>query len=144
MPPVRTAPPFARGAAVPRRDLVGEIAAPGRGDGTAGARRPPTTPAESWDSGASAWILARREAYANDQDASTSLATVTDRANQAKADRDPAEWMPPLPHAHCRYIGKWVGTKMRWGLTANQADADSLATHGEACETTVVHYAPAP
>lgn len=100
--------------------------------------------AESWDSGASAWTPARREAYANDQDASTSLVAVTDRVNQAKADRDPAEWMPPLPDAHCRYIGEWVGTKMRWGLTADQAEADALTTYAEACETTVVHYTPAP
>ncbi|MET9725502.1 HNH endonuclease family protein [Streptomyces zaomyceticus] len=100
--------------------------------------------AESWDSGASAWTPARREAYANDQEAATSLVAVTARSNRAKADRDPAEWMPPLPEAHCRYVGEWTATKLRWGLTADPAEADALKVYAEACETTVVHYTPAP
>lgn len=99
--------------------------------------------AEAWDSGASAWTAARREAYANDQDAAASLAAVTARTNRSKADQDPAQWMPPLPDAHCRYIGEWTATKLRWGLTADQAEADALAVYAEACETTVVHYTPA-
>ncbi|MEU3400703.1 HNH endonuclease family protein [Streptomyces filamentosus] len=100
--------------------------------------------AEAWDSGASTWDAARREAYANDQDAATSLVAVTARSNRSKADKDPAEWMPPLPEAHCRYVGEWTATKLRWGLAADQAEADALAVYAEACETTVVHYTPAP
>ncbi|MGW5003078.1 HNH endonuclease family protein [Streptomyces hydrogenans] len=100
--------------------------------------------AESWDSGASAWDAKRREAYANDQDAAASLVAVTARSNRAKADRDPAEWMPPLPEAHCRYVGEWTATKLRWGLSADQAEVDALSVYAEACETTVVHYTPAP
>ncbi|MEU9998088.1 HNH endonuclease family protein [Streptomyces sp. NPDC050848] len=99
--------------------------------------------AEAWDSGASAWDATRREAYANDQDAATSLVAVTARSNRAKADRDPAEWMPPLPDAHCRYVGEWTATKLRWGLSADQAEADALKVYAETCETTVVHYTPA-
>ncbi|MFC9734339.1 HNH endonuclease family protein [Streptomyces roseolus] len=100
--------------------------------------------AESWDSGASNWDAKRREAYANDQDAAVSLVAVTARSNRAKADRDPAEWMPPLPDAQCRYISEWTATKLRWGLTADQAEADALKVYAEACETTVVQYTPAP
>ncbi|APE26718.1 HNH endonuclease family protein [Streptomyces venezuelae] len=100
--------------------------------------------AEAWDSGASAWTAARREAYANDQTAAASLVAVTARTNRSKADQDPAQWMPPLPDAHCRYIGEWTATKLRWGLTADQAEADALAVYAEACESTVVHYTPAP
>ncbi|MFI0990501.1 HNH endonuclease family protein [Streptomyces exfoliatus] len=100
--------------------------------------------AESWDSGASGWTAARRKAYANDQDAATSLVAVTARSNRVKADRDPAEWMPPLPEAHCRYVGEWTATKLRWDLAADQAEADALKVYAEACETTVVHYTPAP
>ncbi|MFB6900757.1 HNH endonuclease family protein [Streptomyces hydrogenans] len=99
--------------------------------------------AEAWDSGASAWDAKRREAYANDQDAAVSLVAVTARSNRAKADRDPAEWMPPLPEAHCRYVGEWAATKLRWGLSADQAKIDALKVYAEACETTVVHYTPA-
>ncbi|MFI0827274.1 HNH endonuclease family protein [Streptomyces roseolus] len=99
--------------------------------------------AEAWDSGASGWEAKRREAYANDQGSSTSLVAVTARTNRSKADQDPAEWMPPLPDAHCRYVGEWTATKLRWGLSADQVEADALAVYAEACETTVVHYTPA-
>ncbi len=52
--------------------------------------------------------------------------------------------MPPLPDAHCRYIGEWTTTKLRWGLTADQTEAEALKVYAEACETTVVHYNPVP
>ena len=100
--------------------------------------------AEAWDSGASAWTPARREAYANDQGATTSLVAVTARSNRSKADQDPREWMPPLPEAHCRYVSEWVGTKLRWGLAADRAEVDALTVYVEACENTVVHYNPVP
>ncbi|MFF9070544.1 HNH endonuclease family protein [Streptomyces sp. NPDC014891] len=100
--------------------------------------------AEAWNSGASTWTATRREAYANDQDAATSLVAVTARSNRSKSDQDPAEWMPPLPDANCRYVSEWVATKLRWGLAVDQAEADALVVYAEACETTVVHYTPAP
>ncbi|WP_420707824.1 HNH endonuclease family protein [Streptomyces sp. NRRL F-5135] len=101
--------------------------------------------AEAWDSGASAWTPARREAYANDQDASSSLVAMTARSNRQKADQDPRDWMPPLPSAHCRYISEWVGTKLRWNLAADNAEMDALAVfaHGD-CAKTAVIFTPAP
>ncbi|MFF8279970.1 HNH endonuclease family protein [Streptomyces lateritius] len=101
--------------------------------------------AEAWDSGASAWHAKRREAYANDQDAATSLVAVTARTNRQKADQDPATWMPPAPGATCRYLAEWTATKLRWGLTADQGEIDAINVYaGGPCETTVVHYTPAP
>ncbi|MGA4980153.1 HNH endonuclease family protein [Streptomyces cinereoruber] len=100
--------------------------------------------AEAWDSGANTWTSARREAYANDQGAAASLVAVTARTNRSKADQDPATWMPPLPDAHCRYIGEWTATKLRWGLTVDQSEGEALKVYAEACETTIVHYNPAP
>ncbi|MFJ8886972.1 HNH endonuclease [Streptomyces sp. NPDC102402] len=101
--------------------------------------------AEAWDSGASAWSAARREAYANDQGAQASLAVVTVRVNQRRADQDPAEWIPPVPEAHCRYAGEWVSTKLRWQLTADNTEMEALKVFAEGpCEDTVVQYAPAP
>ncbi len=52
--------------------------------------------------------------------------------------------MPPLADAHCRYIGEWTATKLRWGLSADQTEVDALTVYAEACENTVVHYTPAP
>ncbi|MFB7867318.1 HNH endonuclease family protein [Streptomyces sp. NPDC056069] len=101
--------------------------------------------AEAWDSGASAWDAKRREAYANDQGAATSLVAVSARSNRQKADQDPREWMPPAPEATCRYVAEWVGTKLRWGLSADQGEADALALYADGpCDDTVVHYTPAP
>ncbi|OKJ52728.1 hypothetical protein AMK29_31550 [Streptomyces sp. CB02261] len=101
--------------------------------------------AEAWDSGASAWDAKRREAYANDQDAASSLVAVTARTNRQKADQDPATWMPPAPGATCRYLAEWTATKLRWGLAADQSEIDAINVYaGGPCEATVVHYTPAP
>lgn len=101
--------------------------------------------AEAWDSGASTWTPARREAYANDQKASSSLVAVTARSNRSKADQDPAQWMPPAPEAACRYVTEWTEDKGRWGLSADQAEIDALSVYADGpCEDSVVHYTPAP
>ncbi|WP_327436593.1 MULTISPECIES: HNH endonuclease family protein [unclassified Streptomyces] len=101
--------------------------------------------AEAWDSGASAWTPARREAYANDQGAATSLVAVTARTNRQKSDQDPAEWLPPAPEAQCRYVGEWVATKLRWQLSADAIELEALKVFADGpCEDTVVSYQPAP
>ncbi|MFD7854526.1 HNH endonuclease family protein [Streptomyces microflavus] len=100
--------------------------------------------AEAWDSGASAWSAARREAYANDQGADVSLVAVTARSNRQKSDQDPADWMPPSPEAQCRYVGEWVSTKLRWDLTADDRELEALKVYAEGpCEDTIVRYTPA-
>ncbi|MFF0077600.1 HNH endonuclease [Streptomyces sp. NPDC005494] len=101
--------------------------------------------AEAWGSGASAWTAARREAYANDQGAAASLSAVTARTNRQRADRGPADWLPPVPEAHCRYAGEWVATKLRWQLTADDTEMEALKVLAEGpCEDTVVQYTAAP
>ncbi|MGW5990780.1 HNH endonuclease family protein [Streptomyces anulatus] len=100
--------------------------------------------AEAWDSGASAWTAARREAYANDQVANVSLVAVTARSNRQKSDQDPADWMPPSPEAECRYVGEWVSTKLRWQLTADDRELEALKVYADGpCEDTIVRYEPA-
>ncbi|MFD9463124.1 HNH endonuclease family protein [Streptomyces sp. NPDC060027] len=101
--------------------------------------------AEAWDSGASAWTAARREAYANDQGAAASLVAVTARTNRQKSDQDPADWMPPAPDAQCRYVREWVATKLRWQLTAEAAELEALKVFADGpCQDSVVSYTPAP
>ncbi|MFE0116835.1 HNH endonuclease family protein [[Kitasatospora] papulosa] len=101
--------------------------------------------AEAWDSGASAWAAARREAYANDQGAAASLVAVTARTNRQKADQDPAQWLPPAPDAQCRYVGEWVATKLRWQLTVDATELEALKVVAEGpCEDSIVSYTPAP
>ncbi|WP_239513005.1 HNH endonuclease [Streptomyces actuosus] len=89
------------------------------------------------------WTPERREAYANDQEAETSLVTVTARSNRIKSDQDPAQWLPPATDAHCRYVAEWVGTKLRWKLTADNAELAALS-EAEACPKRTVTYEPAP
>ncbi len=55
-----------------------------------------------------------------------------------------ADWMPPAPEAQCRYVGEWVATKLRWGLTADDRELEVLKVYAEGpCEDTIVRYAPA-
>ncbi|MFC5157102.1 HNH endonuclease family protein, partial [Streptomyces amakusaensis] len=82
--------------------------------------------AEAWDSGASDWTPQRRESYANDQGQPSSLVAVTARSNRQKSDQDPAQWLPPAPDALCRYLSEWTATKLRWNLTADEAEQDRL------------------
>ncbi|WDG29571.1 HNH endonuclease family protein [Streptomyces sp. CA-278952] len=101
-------------------------------------------PAEAWDSGASAWTAEQREAYANDQGSDVSLVAVTSRTNRQKADKDPADWMPPSPEVQCRYTAEWVSTKLRWQLTADDRELEALKVYAEGpCEDAIVRYAPA-
>lgn len=99
--------------------------------------------AEAWDSGASAWSPARREAYANGQEAEISLVAVTARSNRSKADQDPAQWLPPATDAHCRYVAEWVGTKLRWNLTADDAELAALSEVAATCPVRTVTFEPA-
>ncbi|MER7720769.1 HNH endonuclease family protein [Streptomyces flaveolus] len=100
--------------------------------------------AEAWDSGASRWSAQRREAYANDQGAPASLVAVTARSNRSKADQDPAQWLPPAAEVHCRYVAEWVGTKLRWALSADETEVAALAEVAAGCPEQTVTYEPAP
>ncbi|MHA5054225.1 HNH endonuclease family protein [Streptomyces sp. SD15] len=100
--------------------------------------------AEAWDSGASQWTAQRREAYANDIDAQTSLVAVSAASNRSKADQDPAEWLPPAIDVTCRYTSEWIATKLRWGLTIDAVELEALTQLAEACPVTIVTYESAP
>jgi len=99
--------------------------------------------AEAWDSGARNWTTSRRQAYANDLGDSRPLVAVRDIVNQAKGDKDPAEWMPSYSGATCRYIQEWVVTKIRWHLTVNSTEKTALTNYANACSnvTLTVTYA---
>ncbi|MFI0373550.1 HNH endonuclease family protein [Actinomadura sp. 1N219] len=81
--------------------------------------------AEAWRSGASSWTTSRRQAFANDL-TSSQLWAVTDNVNQAKGDKDPAEWTPPRASFHCMYARSWIDVKHRYGLTVDSAEKTAL------------------
>ncbi|MER5199846.1 HNH endonuclease family protein [Streptomyces sp. NPDC002755] len=99
--------------------------------------------AEAWDSGASAWTAARREAYANDQGAAASLIAVSGSSNRSKSDKDPADWLP-VDAYRCEYASAWTATKLRWQLPADPAERDALTHLAEACPDTTLTYEQVP
>ncbi|MGW6202524.1 HNH endonuclease family protein [Streptomyces sp. NPDC055089] len=100
--------------------------------------------AEVHDSGGYDWDPARREAYANDQDSPLTLIAVTAKSNRSKADKDPAQWMPPAADYRCQYTAEWTATKLRWTLAADEAELQALQNLAAECPTTMVVYDPAP
>lgn len=100
--------------------------------------------AEAWDSGASSWTAARREAFANDLGDVRALQAVSARSNRSKADRDPAEWMPPADSATCRYVADWAAIKHRWQLNVDNAELNALQQHAADCpnQSITVELAP--
>ncbi|MGW5342877.1 HNH endonuclease family protein [Streptomyces sp. NPDC004050] len=99
--------------------------------------------AEAWDSGASAWTAARREAYANDQGAPNSLIAVSGSSNRSKADKDPADWLP-VEADRCKYAVDWVADKLRWRLAADPAEREALSRVAAGCPQATVTYEQVP
>ncbi|RKT54941.1 HNH endonuclease family protein [Saccharothrix australiensis] len=79
--------------------------------------------AEMWRSGAAGWPPERRTAAANDL---RNLLAVQGRANRAKGDRTPDEWLPPEPSYACPYARIYVGVKAEYGLTVAPAERAAL------------------
>ncbi|MDQ3944634.1 MAG: lamin tail domain-containing protein, partial [Actinomycetota bacterium] len=95
--------------------------------------------AEAWDSGAAAWDAARRRDYANDLGYAGSLIAVSASSNRSKSDQDPAEWMPQRQEAWCWFATSWTHVKIRWDLSADEAEAAALRSALNGCDAT-----PAP
>lgn len=89
--------------------------------------------AEAWDSGANTWDAARREAFANDLDLPGALRAVTAATNRSKGDKDPAEWQPPNRDAWCEYAADWISVKLKWDLSADQAEVNALRNMLRGC-----------
>lgn len=50
---------------------------------------------------------------------------------------------PPAADAHCRYAAEWVATKLRWSLTADEAELAALHELAGGCLSQNVAYEPA-
>ncbi|KAJ1302090.1 hypothetical protein OPQ81_000921 [Rhizoctonia solani] len=92
---------------------------------------------EGWISGAWNWTTERRKMFANDL-VRPQLIAVTDDINQAKGDKDPAFWMPPLQSYHCTYIRAWIDVKHFYELSVNPKEKVALTNYLEKCETPVL------
>jgi hypothetical protein len=88
--------------------------------------------ANAWRTGARSWTTAKREQFANDL-SGPQLIAVTDDVNQAKGDKSPESWKPPLTSYHCTYARMWIGSKYKWALTVNSAEKSALTTMLNSC-----------
>ncbi|MEU8001394.1 HNH endonuclease family protein [Catellatospora sp. NPDC049111] len=88
--------------------------------------------AEAWASGAWAWTTTQRQTYANDL-GGPELWAVTDNVNQAKGDKDPAEWQPPLSSFRCTYARSWIQVKWYYNLTVDSAEKSALNSMLASC-----------
>jgi hypothetical protein len=89
--------------------------------------------AEAWDSGASTWTAAERQAYANDLADARDLIAVSAKSNRSKADQDPITWLPPAAGYRCTYVTDWIADKTRWGLSIDTAEQTALEQDLAAC-----------
>ncbi|MFD5589425.1 HNH endonuclease family protein [Streptomyces sp. NPDC127063] len=89
--------------------------------------------AEAWDSGASQWSPAEREAYANDLGDDRALIAVSAASNRSKADQDPTTWLPPAAGYRCQYVTDWIADKMRWGLSIDDSEQAALSDNLNGC-----------
>jgi hypothetical protein len=90
------------------------------------------------DSGGFTWTPARRQAYANDLGFSRTLVAVSATTNRSKADKDPAQWLPPAADAKCHYVEDWVAVKTRWGLSVDSAEQAALTRLAASCPDVTV------
>ena len=83
---------------------------------------------EAWDSGAWAWTIEERAAYANDITDSRTLHAGTPAANRDKSDKDPSNWLPRRAEYVCTYLSEWVAIKARWRLAIDESEAGRIRT----------------
>lgn len=82
--------------------------------------------AEAWRSGTDSWDAERRAAFANDLDDPDALIAVSAATNRSKSDSDPASWQPPARGSWCQWADAWVRVKVKWQLTADEAEVAAL------------------
>lgn len=86
--------------------------------------------ANAWRSGADSWSTDTRTAYANDP---LVILSSKDSLNQAKGDKGPEAWKPPLEESHCLYAVRWIFVKDKYDLSVNSSEKSSLTSMLETC-----------
>jgi len=64
-------------------------------------------------SGGAGWSWSKKRQFANDP---LNLLAVDDGTNQAKSDKSPDQWKPPLRSYWCEYASRWKRVKSKYGL----------------------------
>jgi hypothetical protein len=83
-------------------------------------------------SGANNWTSTKRTQFANDINL-PQLWAVTDDVNQAKGDKSPDKWKPPLTSFYCTYAKSWITVKYNYGLSITSAEKSALTSMINTC-----------
>ncbi|HVE64473.1 MAG TPA: DUF1524 domain-containing protein [Mycobacteriales bacterium] len=78
----------------------------------------------AWQTGAFAWVPAKRLAFANDP---LNLLAVAQAANRQKADGDAATWLPPNKPYRCSMVARQVAVKAKYQLWLTPPERDAIA-----------------
>ena len=83
--------------------------------------------AEAWRSGAWRWTPEERQYFANDLKDERVLIAVSASSNRSKGDKDPSKWLPKVSKEQvCDYVLSWVAVKLRYSLTTDPVEAESI------------------
>lgn len=93
---------------------------------------------EAWQSGAFAWDARTGAAFANDLNYYGTLVAVTEKAENARQDREPGKWLPSKKGLRCAYVTEWIGVKYRWRLSVDQAEHHALSAALALCPATKI------
>lgn len=91
------------------------------------------TIAEAWRSGAWKWTDQQRNDYVNDLEHPEFLVAVSAAIKDAKGDRDPGDWLPPIESYRCTYLGNWVHLKTVYKMTVDPGEREAIAAAALHC-----------
>lgn len=88
-----------------------------------------------WVTGAFAWEIRKRAAFANDP---LNLLAVDASANRQKGDGDAATWLPRNKDYRCSYIARQVTVKAKYGLWVTAPEKEAMQRVLSTCPEQVV------
>ncbi|TYP89356.1 MULTISPECIES: GmrSD restriction endonuclease domain-containing protein [Nitrosomonas] len=80
--------------------------------------------------GVDSWTKKQRRAFANDFD---NLVVISDKANHAKSDKAPHEWLPLCKAYWCEYGKRWKHIKHKYQLIFTQQEQAALNSLAKTC-----------
>jgi len=86
--------------------------------------------AAAWRTGATQWTADRRLFYAND---GLVLLAVDGPTNNAKSDKDAANWLPPNVPYRCRYVARQIAIKTQYDMWVTQPERMAMSAQLSGC-----------
>jgi hypothetical protein len=88
---------------------------------------------EAWQSGAYRWAALTRRQLRNDLGYPSTLIGVTTASAEAKAGREPTDWLPRKSF-RCSYLAQYVAVKWRWRLAVDGSERRFLKERLASCD----------